>query len=600
MKGLVWVALLLAICSALGFQEAVVKSVKQCAPGCTDRGNCNAETGDCECPWGYTGQACEVDRMAVCRQTPDDPGSCGTLWPKHCDCYQTCQRLYCGGRLLRVQYESVDSCTHELGEYVFNARCWMLRNPDSSIPSSSRLPLNVTSDTIWYEHYAREDRPHCMCRKGFNGTSCESEDSSEACWFSPTCGDRGHCRSGFCHCRQGFFGVGCHRSTAYQPTNPGTLPDLRPRSKLKIYMYDLPWEVAFPYEYNDGHFGRDKMYAAYEYFMTYFLQDHAVRTENPYEANLFYIPMLAYFYIANVRNPVPQVTLALDYVRTKWPFYNRTGGRDHFYFLTGDRGACSTPRWLQDSCIKLVHFGLQGEELPGTGVPNREYGCVQVKRDLVIPPINLFTDLVPSETQAYYKWLVSKKGYDSNRKLLFFFAGGVGQVPEYSGGVRQAIKGLLSSLTPKPEDVEFFEGRVHNYKELLQSSKFCIAPYGFGWGLRLIQAIEYGCIPLIIQDHVYQPFERPKDFLPYEEFSVRMGLVDIPYMIELLRSYTEAQLAQLRLGMAKYYQAFIWNREYGGLAYEWTLAGLERRLAHMNSEYYLHHHHHRRRRRALD
>ncbi|GIL47983.1 hypothetical protein Vafri_4706 [Volvox africanus] len=625
------VVLLVVIRGALSANEAVLQVKKECAPGCTNRGNCNFETGQCECPWGYAGPACEVDRMSACRQTQDDPGSCGTLWPKSCECYQACQRLYCGGAL------QSSFCTHELGQFMWDAHCWVAKNPNTAF--GSRLPENFASETTWYQHFPREgeafssslelpgdrvglsnwegghkvypleqcpnqcsngrgvcfkwhhwDAPQCLCRKGYNGTSCEVEDDSEACWFSPTCGGRGRCRSGFCHCQPGFFGFGCHRTTAYRPATPGLLPDIRPRTKLKIYMYDLPWDIAFPYEYNDGHFGRDAMYKAYEYFMMYFLEDKAVRTENPYEANLFYVPMLLYFYIGNVRDPVPQATLVLDYVRKNWPFYNRTGGRDHFYFMTGDRGTCSIPRWMQDSCIKLVHFGMQRRGITWQGVPNSEYACVQVKRDLIVPPLNMFLELLPSGTEAHYQSVVANRGYDGNRTLLFFFAGGVGDGTEYSGGVRQAIKKLLSSLNPKPPDVEFVEGRASNYRDLLQTSKFCIAPYGYGWGLRLVQAIEYGCIPLIIQDNVYQPFE---DFLPYEEFSVRMRLADVPHMVELLRTYTEDQLAKLRLGLAKYYRAFIWNREYSGMAYEWTLAGLERRLAHIQSEYF--HHHHRRR-----
>ncbi|GLC68059.1 hypothetical protein PLESTF_000640400 [Pleodorina starrii] len=631
------VALMLALDLALGAEEAVIHQRKECASGCNDRGNCNFETGQCECPWGYTGSACEVDRMAACRQTQDDPGSCGTLWPKHCECYLACQRLYCEKTADGLQSTF---CSHELGEFIENARCWVHRDP--AAPVSSRLPVNFRAETAWYRHYPRGfenyanpdmalpegevggsnwsgghtahpleqcpdscsngrgvcfkwghmAEPQCLCHKGFNGTRCEQEDLTEACWFSPTCSGRGRCRSGFCHCQPGFFGIGCHRSMAYQPATLGALPDLRPHSKLKIYMYDLPWDIAFPYEYNDGHFGRDPMYKAYEYFMTYFLTDTVVRTENPYEANLFYVPMLLYFYIGNVRDPVPQATRTLNYVKTHWPFYNRTGGRDHFFFMTGDRGTCSIPRWMQDACIKVVHFGMQTRDLPWQGVTNKEYGCVQIKRDLVVPPINMFNELLPVDTGKYYQWLVSNQGYDGNRTLLFFFAGGVGDGTEYSGGVRQAIKKLLSSLTPRPPDVEFLEGRTESYRKLLQTSKFCIAPYGYGWGLRLVQAIEYGCIPVIIQDRVYQAFE---DFLPYEEFSVRMPLSDVPRMVELLRSYTEAQMAVLRLGLAKYFRAFIWNREYGGMAYEWTLAGLERRLAHIHGEYFLHHHHHRRR-----
>ncbi len=33
-------------------------------------------------------------------------------------------------------------------------------------------------------------------------------------------------------------------------------------SRFRIYMYDLPWHVAFPYEYNDASVTRDPMYSA--------------------------------------------------------------------------------------------------------------------------------------------------------------------------------------------------------------------------------------------------------------------------------------------------------------------------------------------------
>ncbi|EFJ48508.1 acetylglucosaminyltransferase [Volvox carteri f. nagariensis] len=362
---------------------------------------------------------------------------------------------------------------------------------------------------------------------------------------------------------------------------------VRSRTEFKIYMYELPWEIAFPYELGEDVHTRDNIYTAYEEFMKYFLVDDMVRTQNPYEANLFYVPALTYFYATNVRNGQWQAEAVIEYIRTKWPFYNRTGGRDHFVFFTGDRASCHFQRWIQDSVIKVVHFGMQHRNLTWNEISNRDYACIQNKRDLVVPPrtVNL-GPLLPSFSTPYYKWLVSNQGYDGNRTLLFFFAGGVAD-GEYSGGVRLAIKQMLSSITHLPADVKFVEGRVgggeDEYFAMIRASKFCIAPYGHGWGNRLVQAVHLGCVPVIIQDYVYQAFE---DFLPYEDFSVRMRLADVPHMIDLLRSYSEADLARLRLGLARYYRAFIWEREYDGLAYEWTLAGLQRRAYNLAAEYF--------------
>lgn len=82
----------------------------------------------------------------------------------------------------------------------------------------------------------------------------------------------------------------------------------------------------------------------------------------------------------------------------------------------------------------------------------------------------------------------------------------------------------------------------------------------------------------------------PQDFLPYEEFSVRMRQADVPHLVELLRTFSEEKLEALRLGMARYFRAFIWERNFGGQAYEWTLAGLQRRLYHLAAEYFRHLH----------
>jgi hypothetical protein len=49
--------------------------------------------------------------------------------------------------------------------------------------------------------------------------------------------------------------------------------------------------------------------------------------------------------------------------------------------------------------------------------------------------------------------------------------------------------------------------------------RYCLAPYGWGWGIRLTQMVLLGCVPVVIQPHVFQPFE---DVLDYDAFSVRL------------------------------------------------------------------------------
>jgi hypothetical protein len=45
---------------------------------------------------------------------------------------------------------------------------------------------------------------------------------------------------------------------------------------------------------------------------------------------------------------------------------------------------------------------------------------------------------------------------------------------------------------------------VINYFDAIRSSKFCLSPYGHGWGIRTTLYMAHGCVPVILQDHVYQ------------------------------------------------------------------------------------------------
>lgn len=58
------------------------------------------------------------------------------------------------------------------------------------------------------------------------------------------------------------------------------------------------------------------------------------RTENPHEANLFFVPMLLYFYSGNLGVASAHVRNVIAYVRSEFPFWNRTRGADHFLIAT--------------------------------------------------------------------------------------------------------------------------------------------------------------------------------------------------------------------------------------------------------------------------
>jgi len=87
----------------------------------------------------------------------------------------------------------------------------------------------------------------------------------------------------------------------------------------------------------------DPTYIAYRGFLSGFLHDWSVRTENPWEANLFYVPALTFAYSSNLGDVTEHLHRVMTWVREAHPFFNRTGGRDHFFWLPNDR-------WGSGSC----------------------------------------------------------------------------------------------------------------------------------------------------------------------------------------------------------------------------------------------------------
>ena len=113
----------------------------------------------------------------------------------------------------------------------------------------------------------------------------------------------------------------------------------------------------------------------------------------------------------------------------------------------------------------------------------------------------------------------------------------------------------------------------------MRRSKFCLAPAGHGWGIRIVHAMASGCVPLIIQDGVHQPFD---DVLPYHEFSLRLPQSDIPRLDDILRSVSAGELLALQAGVKRFHRAFMWadaDRDGAeGDAYAWVVKSLHPRL----------------------
>jgi len=301
---------------------------------------------------------------------------------------------------------------------------------------------------------------------------------------------------------------------------------------------------------------------------------------------MFFVPAMTFAHSSNTGDSVEHSRRAIEHVRTTWPFFNRTAGADHFLWLTGDRGACAWPGESAPALanvIKVVHWGWhrpgRGGAMPaGWGaLPNQRWGCFRPSRDIVAAPYWLGQGRVARGT-----WEVGPFNTSEIPPRLLFFAGGVRRdQPDYSNGVRQEFHSLFGA--GQHPDVTIHEGPIAGYVEHIRSSRFCLAPSGYGWGIRLSQLMAQGCVPVIVQDGVSQPWE---DMLPYEEFSVRIPQRRIPQIAALLAAVPDETYLALRTGVARHWRAFVWTDDVGGEAYDFMIRSLRVRWRRLSARMY--------------
>lgn len=384
------------------------------------------------------------------------------------------------------------------------------------------------------------------------------------------CAGRGTCVNGWCACKNSSFGIDCREG----PDASATWPT--PNHGLRIYVYGMPPELSFT-------FGRSvhKSYLAENAFMDRLLADKSIRTLDPEAADLYLVPMLSvhYGHASNQYCHRARIEMAMLWLKAHHPYWDRSGGRDHVFFIAGDKGACGLDV-VGSQPILLTHFGLlspysvmrsaaNGTPPPYTNTTATEIErplrngkwCYSPHKDIVVPPYDQ-TSPQPTAINSTLRrhTLVHSGGIWAWRNL-----GPVGVTTWYSMGMRQRL-----FIRWGGEDGERHGIRILNHSmppSLLKTSRFCLAPHGDGFGMRLSAAILAGCLPLIAQPFVEQPFERLLDF---PTFSRRLGLdvEQLPQLLEL----DEAQEATMRDSLRLAQQAFSWRPS--GRAYEYVISAL--------------------------
>ncbi|KAM3335037.1 hypothetical protein ACQJBY_029448 [Aegilops geniculata] len=355
----------------------------------------------------------------------------------------------------------------------------------------------------------------------------------------------------------------------------GDVLDDDPVGRLKVFIYDLPGK------YNKKLLKKDPrclnhMFAA-EIFMHRFLLSSAVRTTNPEEADWFYTPVYPTCDLTPSGLPLPfksprMMRSAIELIATKWPYWNRSEGADHFFVTPHDFGACF--HYQEEKAIGRGILPLLQRATLVQTFGQKNHVCLK-EGSITIPPFappqKMQNHLIPGETP---------------RSIFVYFRGlfyDTGNDPEGGYYARGARASVWENFKNNPL-FDISTDHPPTYYEDMQRSVFCLCPLGWApWSPRLVEAVVFGCIPVIIADDIVLPFA---DAIPWEEIGVFVPEEDVPRLDSILTSIpTEDILRKQRLlANPSMKQAMLFPQPaQAGDAFHQILNGLARKLPHGES-----------------
>ncbi|KAF3447321.1 hypothetical protein FNV43_RR12507 [Rhamnella rubrinervis] len=227
------------------------------------------------------------------------------------------------------------------------------------------------------------------------------------------------------------------------------------------------------------------------------------------------------------KNLIEYLKNYLDMVAAKHPFWNRTGGADHFLVACHD--------WKQGN-IWLSAFEP----------------CAILISKKVLSSARMY--LFPKHLFAHLRIL--SDNLEANlllREILAFFAGSM------HGYVRPI---LLQHWENKDADMKIFARLPKskdnkNYIQYMKNSKYCICAKGYEVNSpRVVEAISYECVPVIISDNYVPPLF---DVLNWEAFAVFVMEKDIPNLKNILLSIPEKRYRSMQMRVKRVQQHFLWH-----------------------------------------
>ncbi|XP_051127396.1 probable glycosyltransferase At5g03795 [Andrographis paniculata] len=299
-------------------------------------------------------------------------------------------------------------------------------------------------------------------------------------------------------------------------------------SKFKVYIYP----DGDPNTYYQTPRKLTGKYASEGYFFQNLRESNFV-TNEPDQADLFFIPISCHKMRGKGISYGNMTIIVKDYLESlisKYPYWNRTLGADHFFVTCHDVGVRATeglPNLVKNS-IRVVCS------------PSYDVGFIPHK-DVALPQI-----LQPFALPA--------GGNDvENRTTLGFWA----------GHRNSKIRVILARVWENDTELDISNNRINRatghlvYQKRFYRTKFCICPGGSQVNsARITDSIHYGCIPVILSNYYDLPFN---NIVNWHKFSVVLKETDVYQLKQILKNITQEQFEALHYNLVKVQKHFQWN-----------------------------------------
>ncbi|XP_062191383.1 probable glycosyltransferase At3g07620 isoform X2 [Phragmites australis] len=309
-------------------------------------------------------------------------------------------------------------------------------------------------------------------------------------------------------------------------------------SLLKVFIYHDGVKPIFHSPELKG------IYASEGWFMKLMEGNQNFVLRDPNRAHLFYLPyssrqMEHNLYVPG-SNTLEPLSIFLknyiDMISAKYPYWNRTKGADHFLVACHDWGPYTTK----------LHNELRKNTIKALCNADPSEGVFIRGKDISLPETFLRSPRRPLRD-------IGGKPV-AQRTIIAFFAG------QMHGRVRPA---LLKYWGGKDPDMRIYSRlpqritRRRNYVQHMKSSKYCICPMGYEVNSpRIVEAIYYECVPVIIADNFVLPFDNA---LNWSAFSVVVSERDVPKLKEILLAIPETRYITMQSNVKRVQKHFLWH-----------------------------------------